>query len=72
MTQSNYYARMKENKVEMMKVDTAITCDGVYGIKAERGELQVQLVGIRLDSFIEDNREAIEAYLAAQKKDHSE
>lgn len=60
------YNCLNQQREMIMKVDTAITCDGVCGIKTERGELQVQLVGVRLDSFIEDNREAIEAYLASQ------
>lgn len=50
----------------MMKVDTAITCDGVYGIKTERGELLVQLTGLRMDILIDGNEDAIRAYLAAK------
>lgn len=52
-----------------MKLDTAITCDEIYGVKTERGELQVQLVGVRLDAFIEEYREEVVAYLNGESGD---
>ena len=52
-----------------MKKDLAIVCDSVYGIQAERGNVNVQLVGVDLAVLVEHYREEIEEILKRSSED---
>lgn len=52
-----------------MKIDLAIVCDGVYGIQAERGNVNVQLTGVDLAALVQENREEIERILRESTED---
>lgn len=52
-----------------MKTDLAIVCDGVYGIQAERGNVNVQLTGVDLAVLVQENLEEIKRIISQSEED---